>query len=74
MKGRRPIVLRIENHDFYEHVDLERAKEEAQRLAVVHRGTCVVYVPVAVITPTPPTQTETLELPRELLGEEDLPY
>lgn len=50
MKGRSPIVLRMENHAFFEHADAEGALAEAKRLANDVGGTFVVYVPVLAVS------------------------
>lgn len=60
MKGRSPIVLRIENHGFFEHPDQASVEREAERLVMQVGGTCVVYVPVMVVKPAPRVVTERL--------------
>lgn len=73
MKGHRPIVLRLVNHQFHEHDTLDSAVREAERLTSFVGGTCVVYVPVVVVTPPQPRMTQRVELPSELV-DTDLPF
>jgi hypothetical protein len=51
MQGRRPIVLMLRNHDFYEHASAEGALVEAKRLTRMHGAETVVYVPVVAAHP-----------------------
>lgn len=73
MNGHRAIVVNIDNsYQFFEHAHVERAKEEAKRLAVTTpSGRYVVYVPVAIYEKTQPVQ-ETLIDRSEFDG--DLPF
>lgn len=61
MQGRGPIVLRLENHGFHEHFDRGAAEREAQRLAEVTQGECVVYIPVYSAAPAPKVVTKVLD-------------
>lgn len=57
MKGDGVIVVRLENsHNFHEHQSLMAARAEAHRLARSVGGTFAIYVPVALVEQTPPTQ------------------
>lgn len=51
MQGRRPIVLMLRNHGFYEHATAEGALTEAKRLSRAHGAETVVYVPVMAAHP-----------------------
>lgn len=74
MKGDGVIVVRLENsHSFHEHQGLGAAKAEAHRLARTVGGTFVVYVPVAIIEQTPPTQETVVQIPGVDI-DDDLPF
>jgi hypothetical protein len=76
MRGRSPIVLKIDQHRYYEHPTLESAEIEAQRLALKLNGECVVYVPVVSVIPPRGITTARLDLPPDLLSfyDFDLPF
>lgn len=73
--GRGPIVLRVENgYAFHEHGTIGQAKAEAARLVATLGGTCVVYVPVALVE-LPPKVVVTSLLPNSnALEDDDLPF
>jgi hypothetical protein len=73
--GSGPIVLRVTNgYSFHEHGTIGQAKAEAARLVERLGGECVVYVPVAVVSPAPKTITRDvtpIDAPRI---DDDLPF
>lgn len=73
MNGKQPIVVRIENsYQFAEHPDVESAKREAHRLARKEMaGTFVVYVPVAIVTKTPPTREVATDFSGQITPDDD---
>ena len=81
MKGTGVIVLRQENHHFFEHQSIQCAKAEARRLAESLGGTLVVYVPITVITPAPKTVEHAVvdeqlvaDIERTVQFDDDLPF
>jgi hypothetical protein len=65
MLGRRPIVLMLRNHDFYEHASAELALVEAKRLTRTHGAETVVYVPVMAAHPPGEVYVEPITSPSE---------
>ena len=80
MNGQGAIVMRIRatgdgdnGYRYFEHESIREAKAEAHRLCLsaLPNERMVVYVPVAVVTRTPPT---TESVPVIAQGDESLPF
>lgn len=69
MEGKGAIVMRVAGGStdngfvYHEHADVSTAKKEAHRLAALHHGQFVVYVPVAIIERTQPTTETPVAIP-----------
>jgi hypothetical protein len=74
MTGSGPIVLRIQQHGYHEHMDVPSAHVEAKRLCEELGGAFVIYVPVGIVRPAEKTTTERLPGTRYLEDDDDLPF
>ena len=74
MNGTGVIVLRLANHDYYEHATIEDAETEARRLAEAHGSPCVVYVPIRIVKPVERTTTEPVWGVNDIERGEMLPF